>query len=167
MRRFTLEFADETQKVLTYDNAKVIGSAVLEAKAGATWSNVLYSEDDAAERGEFILSADGETHYSVAYNPATNTLSIDFAVPAVPATVKAVKYAGAKQGSFELKDGKYEAMVELGAWNRISFVVVGEDDSEVALWYVFGGLFEIHIDGYLVADAHDGLLLGCHRGDDE
>ena len=26
-------------------------------------------------------------------------------------------------------------MVELGAWNRISFVVVGEDDSEVALWY--------------------------------
>jgi len=132
---FTLEFADETQKVLTYDNAKVIGSAVLEAKAGATWSNVLYSEDDAAERGEFILSADGETHYSVAYNPATNTLSIDFAVPAVPATVKAVKYAGAKQGEFTLVDGKYEALVDLGAWNRISFVVVGEDDAEVALWY--------------------------------
>ena len=132
---FTLEYSDETKKVLTYDNAKVIGSAVLEAKAGATWSNVLYSEDDAAERGEFILSAAGETHYSATYNPATNTLSIDFAVPAVPATVKAVKYAGAKQGSFELKDGKYEAMVELGAWNRISFVVVGEDDSEVALWY--------------------------------
>ncbi|MBO4623112.1 MAG: DUF5011 domain-containing protein [Bacilli bacterium] len=132
---FTLEFADETKKVLTYDNAKVIGSAVLEAKAGATWSNVLYSEDDAAERGEFILSADGETHYSVAYNPATNTLSIDFAVPAVPATIKAVKYAGAKQGEFALVDGKYEALVDLGAWNRISFVVVGEDDSEVALWY--------------------------------
>ncbi|MBP5551358.1 MAG: DUF5011 domain-containing protein [Bacilli bacterium] len=130
-------FADESVFSIKYSNAKIVGSAVLDAPHAAPSSNVLYADVDgtSAANGQFFLSKAGETHYSVSYNPATNTLSIDFAVPAVPASIKAVKYDGAKQGDFVLKDGKYEALVELGAWNRISFVVVAEDDSEVALWY--------------------------------
>ena len=130
-------FADESVFSIKYSNAKIVGSAVLDKPQAAPGNNVLYSDVDgtSAANGEFYLSKAGETHYSVSYNPATNTLSIDFAVPAVPASIKAVKYDGAKQGEFVLKDGKYEALVELGAWNRISFVVVAEDDSEVALWY--------------------------------
>ncbi|MBP5550935.1 MAG: hypothetical protein J6X93_02640, partial [Bacilli bacterium] len=135
--QFIEKYSDDTQNPLTYANATIQGSGIKNEKVdGAPWTSALFIDTDAAvQSGTFCYSLTSETKYLVRYNPETKLLLVDVYAPEVPATVKGVKFGGAKQGSFELKDGKYEAVVSLNQWNRISFTVVDENDKEIALWY--------------------------------
>ena len=141
---FVKVYSDASEVKLMPADTTITGTGILnKLLTNSTDTEVLFY-DSGVELGDFCYSLASETKYAVKYNPTTNTLTVDVATEEVPTTVKAVKYGGAKQGSFELKDGKYEAVVELGAWNRIKFSVVDANDKEIALWYTnatFTGLF--------------------------
>ena len=135
--QFIEKYSDDTQNPLTYANATIQGSGIKNEKVdGAPWTSALFIDTDAAvQTGTFCYSLTSETKYLVRYNPETKLLLVDVYASEVPATVKGVVYGGAKQGEFTLKAGKYEAVVSLNQWNRISFAVVDANDKQIALWY--------------------------------
>ena len=132
---FVKVYSDASEVKLMPADTTIIGTGILnKLLTNSTDTEVLFY-DSGVELGDFCYSLSSETKYAVKYNPTTNTLTVDVATEEVPTTIKGVKYGGEKQGLFELKDGKYEAVVELGAWKRISFAVVDANDKQIALWY--------------------------------
>ena len=135
---FVANYSDGNNATLTTASVTIAGNAIKAAKAdGATYTTVLFADtDDMVAAGSFCYSLSTETKYAVSYDPQAKLLVVDLVLPEVPTTVKAVKFGGAKQGEFaKQQDDTYVAYVQLGAWNRVSFAVVDENDQEIALWY--------------------------------
>ena len=122
---FTYVNDEGEEIVLWYDNVTFSGAIAAEDVTGDQWDGKLYHEDG---DGEQWMPGQASTYrfYFDLGNMAMRVALIQ---------EPEMKFGGAKQGNFELKDGLYVAEVELAAWNRINFAYVDEEGESTVLWY--------------------------------